>query len=79
MGQLQVTVAEQDIESLLTEPDRVKEYVRHLIEKYVSNPRNGFDGTLHPGLNIADLAARSDVEKYKFTGEVLKTGDEADL
>jgi hypothetical protein len=76
MSLLQIPVAEQDIDSLLTEPYRIKEYARQLVERYVADTRNAFDGTLHPGLNAANPAVRFDIEKYKFTEDVSKTGDD---
>jgi hypothetical protein len=66
MDLAQFPATEQEINSLLTEPNRLKEYARELVEKYVSDPQNGFGGELHRGMDVMAQDVRFETEKRKF-------------
>lgn len=66
MALVQSPVTEGEIDSLLTEPNRLKEYARELVEKYVSDPQNGFAGELHREIDVMAQHAFFETEKHKI-------------
>jgi hypothetical protein len=62
----QLSGCQQEMATLLKEPDGAKKYAVEIIEKYMSDPQNGLDGSLHSGLDASGLLVRLDTDHHKF-------------
>ena len=68
---------QQNVLSALFNSEQRKDYTLQVVDRYVSHPQEGLDGTLHPALNLSSPFVKLDKDSHDFVARVqMEEGDE---